>query len=240
MRILIVEDEARIAKRIERMTQNFFGLKLQTITKIEALNEAIEFIKDNPIDFLLLDLNLNGQDGFTVLQSVVSNSFHTIIISAYTEKAISAFKFGVLDFVPKPFDENRLLQAFLRIPNNKEIRGKSIKFLAVRKGDCISLINVEDLDYIKGAGIYSELHLKNGKREINDQSLEKLEQLLPDSFARIHKSYLVDIHQAKEITIQSGSKYWLLLKNGEVLPIGRTRYKRLKKKFFEIDSTLKV
>lgn len=234
MRIVIIEDEARIAGRIERMTRSFFAQKLTTLDRFESVAEGLSFLADHEIDVLLLDLNLNGENGFSVLEAMLSRSFHTIVISAYTEKAITAFEYGVLDFVAKPFDENRLIQAFLRISSPEQARGKGLRFLAVKKPGGISMIEVQDLIYIKGAGIYSELHLSNGKLELHDKSLEKLEQLLPHSFERVHKSYIVAIDQIEKIRVNSGSKYELLLKNGELIPIGRTRYAQLKGKLFEL------
>ncbi|TCC93421.1 response regulator transcription factor [Pedobacter frigiditerrae] len=229
MRVLIIEDEARIAKRLERMASNYFEQN-STISICDSVQKGMAYIENNEIDLLLLDLNLNGENGFDLLESVVSKSFHTIIVSANTDKAIMAFEYGVLDFVPKPFDEIRLAQAFKRIKANVKPTDELLKFLAVKKAGDIKLIDIEDLLFIKGAGIYSELHLRNGKQELHDKSLETLEQLLPYSFERIHKSYLVSLELAEKILIQSGSKYSLLLKSGEQLPIGRSKYKDLKNK----------
>lgn len=231
MKILLVEDEARVAKRIERMTRSFFGKKLEKICHSEDLAEALELMEQEVFDLVLLDLNLNGDDGFELLKETVSRPFHTIIISAYKEKAIIAFEYGVLDFVPKPFNEERLAGAFLRITDTEK-SATGTKYLAVKKRGNLSLIDVEELRYIQGAGIYTELHLKNGQKEVHDKSLEKLEQLLPAHFVRIHKSYIVDLQEAREILVESGSKYSLRLTNGESLPIGRTRYKELKEILF--------
>lgn len=230
MKILIIEDESRIAKRLERMTHNFFEQNLSAISVCDSLQKGLAYLETHPIDILLLDLNLNGENGFDLLESVVAGSFHTIIVSAYTDKAIMAFAYGVLDFVPKPFDEARLNMAFKRITAKVTKAEHDIKYLAVKKAGIVHLIGIDELKYIKGAGIYSELHLHNGKQELHDKSLEMLEQLLPDSFERIHKSYLVSLEQAKKIVIQPGGKYSLLIKDGEMLPIGRSRYKDLKNK----------
>ncbi|MFD0939983.1 LytR/AlgR family response regulator transcription factor [Pedobacter boryungensis] len=229
MIILIIEDEARIAKRLQRMTASFFEQN-SVISICDSVQKGMNYIENNDIDLLLLDLNLNGENGFDLLESVVSRSFHTIIVSAYTDKAIMAFEYGVLDFVPKPFDEHRLNQAFKRIKNKVKTNDESLKFLAIKKAGNIKLIDIEDLLYIKGAGIYSELHLRNGNQELHDKSLETLAQLLPSTFNRIHKSYLVSLTLAEKIIVQPGSKYGLLIKNGELLPIGRSKYKELKGK----------
>ncbi|MCR5890940.1 LytTR family DNA-binding domain-containing protein [Hymenobacter sp. J193] len=230
MNILLVEDEARIARRLERMTRAFFGPQLASLTVCESLPMALRALHTAAPDLLLLDLNLNGQDGFDLLKSVAAGAFHTIIISAYTEKAITAFAHGVLDFVPKPFTEERLTQAFARLTIPTAKPENALQFLTVKKQGSLVLIEVKELRYIKGAGIYSELHLLNGRKGLHDKSLNKLTQLLPASFERIHKSYIACLTQAEKIIVQEGSRYQLLLKSGQLLPIGRSRYKELRSK----------
>ena len=154
-------------------------------------------------DLLFLDLNLNGKDGFDLLQSVVAESFHTIVISAYKERAIEAFEYGVLDFIPKPFDMERLSKACLRITSPKQSEAQT-KFLAIKKKGKRHLIRVEEIKYIKGAGIYTEIFLKNGQTAIHNKSLENLSLLLPQPFERIHKSFLVAMDEAREIIYRAG------------------------------------
>jgi DNA-binding LytR/AlgR family response regulator len=229
MKILIIEDEARIAKRIERMARNFFAKGVQILFS-DSLESGLSIIEENSIDLLLLDLNLNGEDGFEILQTFVAGPFQTIIISAYTDKAITAFNYGVLDFVPKPFDEQRLAQAFTRYAASGKQSGSDMRFLAVRKAKTFRLMPVNEIMYIKGAGIYTELHLIDSKIELHDKSLEALEKLLPETFERIHKSYILCWEQADKIVVETGGKYSMQLKNGTLLPIGRSKYKEIKNK----------
>jgi two-component system response regulator LytT len=213
------------------MTRDIFGDALQSLTHINRLHEALAFIETHSLDLVLLDLNLNGDNGFDLLTTAVSESFHTIVISAYKDQAIAAFEYGVLDFVPKPFNRDRLEQAFNRTITKEKIETNTIKFLAVKKRHRIQLIPIEDVLYIKGAGAYTELFLADGKKVLHDKSLEKLEQLLSHTFERIHKSYVVKMSEIKEIVVKSGSKYMAELKNGERIPIGRTKYKEIKMKW---------
>lgn len=229
MKILIIEDEARIAKRVERMTRDFFDKDVQILLS-DSLESGLIAIENNPIDLLLLDLNLNGEDGFEILQTFVAGPFQTIIISAYTDKAITAFNYGVLDFVPKPFDQNRLEHAFMRFTAQGKQSGGDVRFLAVRKAKTFRLVPINEILYIKGAGIYTELHLANNKIELHDKSLEALEKLLPETFERIHKSYIFCWEQADKIVVEAGGKYSMQLKNGDLLPIGRSKYKEIKNK----------
>lgn len=231
MNLLIVEDEARIAKRIERMTREILGDALQSLTHIHTLQEALTFMEAQTPDLVLLDLNLNGENGFDLLKKAVSHPFHTIVISAYKDQAITAFEYGVLDFVPKPFNQDRLEQAFSRISKTGHEEKHPVKYLAVRKRQQVQLIPLEELLYVKGAGTYAELFLSNGAKALHDKSLEKLEQLLSPAFERVHKSYLVKAAEIKAIGVQTGSKYWAELKNGARIPVGRTKYKSLKEKW---------
>eukprot|EP01133_Synstelium_polycarpum_P012515 gene12515-14691_t len=227
MKVLIIEDEARIAARIERFLLELMRSSGVSVTICGSLSEGIELIRNHPPDLLLLDLNLNGENGFEVLKSVTAESFHTIVISAYKEKAIDAFNYGVLDFIPKPFDKARLSLAMERLVNKEKTKGAGVKFIFIKKTGNILLFRTEEIQYIKGSGIYTEIHFRNGRTELHDKSLEKLEQLLPDYFLRIHKSYIADSRDFEKILVQAGSKYQVLLKNGEVLPVGRTRYEEL-------------
>ncbi|WP_219226553.1 LytR/AlgR family response regulator transcription factor [Pedobacter antarcticus] len=228
MNILIIEDEARIARRLQRMTLEFFGNTPTQISVCDSLQKGLDHILDDNPDLLLLDLNLNGDDGFQILEKMVAASFHTIVVSANIDKAITAFAYGVLDFVPKPFDQDRLSKALTRFVSPKLKPDGGIKYLAVKTAGQVRLISIADVIYIKGAGIYTELHLHNGKPQLHDKSLELLQQLLPDRFERIHKSYLVNIEQAERIIVNPGTRYSLLLRTGEVLPVGRSKYKELK------------
>lgn len=133
MKILIIEDESRIAKRIERMTKEFFLNTLESITCLHTLSEGVIFIQQNKLDLVLLDLNLNGESGFNILKSSVSEAFHTIIISANKQEALTAFEYGVLDFIPKPFNKSRLDQAFNRIIKKEEVTTENLQFLAIKK-----------------------------------------------------------------------------------------------------------
>lgn len=230
MNILIIEDEARIAKRLERMTRSYFEQNLSALMVCDSLQTGLACIATHPIDLLLLDLNLNGENGFHVLETMVAAAFHTIVVSANTDKAITAFEYGVLDFVPKPFDEPRLFQAFRRLSLSVSTPPTALKFLAVKKAGEIRMIPLPEIRYIRGAGIYSELVLMDGRTALHDKTLEVLEQLLPPSFVRIHRSYLIPLHHANALLVEAGGRYRLVLNNGEQLPVGRLKYKEVKGK----------
>jgi two-component system response regulator LytT len=101
-------------------------------------------------------------------------------------------------------------------------------FLAVRRLGRIDLIAIEDLLYVEGSDKYADLVLANGERRFYDRGLGCVESTLPPSFVRIHKSYLVRFAMVSRLIVQRGSRYFAELKTGQRLPVGRTRYARLK------------
>lgn len=229
--VLIVEDEARIARHIEKHVRAFLGKDLSKLTLCNDLQQAIEAIEESEPDLVLLDLNLKGEDGFSLLDQSLAGSFHTIVISAYRERALEAFEHGVLDFVAKPFSGARLEQALSRFLTTERRTGPPTKFLTVKTPGRTRLIPLEEVVYLKGAGHYAEIHLNNGEQTLHGKSLERLLVLLPDHFIRIHKSYIVNLNFAQEIRSSPGSIYELILKNEAVLPIGRTRLTELREYF---------
>lgn len=230
MRILIVEDEAVVARRIEQFCRRILGERLEWLRVSETYEAAQSVLAESPIDVLLLDLHLPGSDGMSLLEAKVAGSFHTIIVSACTDHALRAFEHGVLDFVAKPFTEARLAEALRRATDPEGRSPQAARFLAVRKVGRIELIAVDDVLYIQGADDCSELVLFNGRRELHDKTLEKLQSVLPPVFERIHKSYLVRWSAVTALHVRQGSRYAAELKNGILVPVGRQRYKELRRK----------
>jgi DNA-binding LytR/AlgR family response regulator len=222
----MVEDEPSIARRIKSMVEKLLGNKITKLVHFDELDDAYDFITENPIDLLLLDLNLHGQNGFELLKQAVSHSFHSMIISAYPEKAIDAFAYGVLDFVEKPVKIARLDKAFSRL-DVKQQENTSTRFLAIKKQNSVHLIELEDVAYIKGADSYSEIFLKNGKVHLHDKNLSKLDNILPLTFSRLHRSYIVPINFISRIFSNSGM-YKIELHDNQLLPVSRSKYKELK------------
>ncbi len=227
MRLLIVEDEALIAQRIERLSREILGAELRQLIVKPTLESAAHYLEEHPLDLLILDLNLNGKDGFELLKKAVAGAFHTLIISAYTDKAIEAYEYGVLDFVAKPFNKDRLQKAFQRFADQNYKAKYPTKYLAIRKNQTLQLIEVAQVAFVKGAGNYAELHLQDTAMVLHDKSLRHIAPLLPAHFERIHKSFIVNLKMVQRISAQ----YEVLLKNGERIPISRSKYKALKNRW---------
>ncbi len=228
MIIVLVEDEPLVAQRLARLTREILGPKLTRLTVKASLPEAMSHLSEHRIDLLLLDLSLHGRDGFELLKLAVSGSFQTIVVTAHDDRAVEAFEYGVLDFLAKPVGRERLARALDRFARLEEKNPFPSRYVAVRKQDKLLLIEVDRIRYIRGAGIYSELRLVDGTAEIHDKSLQGLDAVLPPSFVRVHKSFLVDIRRVVSLSARGGSRYGLRLDSGEALPVGRAYYRAVK------------
>jgi len=228
MKILIVEDEPPIAYDIKKMCESVLEDKDVHIHIVFSFDQAKDYLSEHAIDLCLLDLNLNGKNGYDILKQSVASSFHTIIISAYVDQAIYAFDYGVLDFIPKPFEEKRLRKALDRYFNTDDNPNLNARFLAIKDMQGIRVIPVQNILYFKGADNYVEAYLKDGHRELVDKPIYRLVQILPSHFKQIHRSYVIDLNKISFLGHVGCGQYQVKLNNQQVLPVSRQKYKELK------------
>ena len=227
LKILIIENDPLVARNIESSCRSVIGSKIESVQIIKTLKNAYTYLLKHPIDLCILDPDPNGKKGFRLLDRAVSGSFQTIIISGYSDLAIEAFKYDVLDFIPKPLDEERLRLAFNKYTFRLQNSELATKCLPVRRGKENYLVFVNDIEYIKADRIYVEVHLRDGTKEILNKSMDRLEQIRPSRFIRIHRSYIVDVEKIEAFKHLGSGKYQIRLRNKQILPLSRHRYKAL-------------
>jgi two-component system response regulator LytT len=228
LKILVVDQDPRAAEFMEQLCRSILGNRLEHFATADSLAAATARLGETAFDVVLLDPPLEPSNGLESLAARTGRAFQTIVVSAHTELALPAFDSGVLDFVPKPVSRERLAKALLRVARHPEPVDPAELFLAARRAGRIDFIALEDLLYVEGDDKYSELVFTNGRRNFHDKALGRLEATLPDSFVRIHKSYLVRFTMVSRLLVLKGSRYFAELKNGLRLPVGRSRYAKIK------------
>ena len=221
MRIVIVEDEVVVARRIERLAQRILGAKLERVDLAATLGAAAEVLRSVQDATVLLDLNLSGEDGFELLRRAAAEPFQTIVISANTDRAVEAFELGIVDFVAKPFTEERLAKALARLGGGDRAEGRQAAFLAVTLAGRVDLVAIDSVVAIHGADDYSELETVDGRRHLHKKTLAALERLLPPQFKRVHRSHIVNQKFARELAADEGGRRTLKLANGSRVPVSR-------------------
>jgi two-component system, LytTR family, response regulator len=227
MRILIVEDEYPTAEYTRQLCLEILDQQLTSIDMVHDLTQALAHVEKHDIDLCLLDLNLHGENGYTLLQTAAAQSFHTVIVSAYPDQALEAFQYGVLDFIVKPFGKQRLADVLQRAGDRDEPHQTDTRYLSVRVNEKYKLVEIETITHMKSVGPYVELHVRDGKMELLSKTMNRLEQILPAYFIRTHRSYFVNLNEIDSFCHAGGGTYELTLKDRTVLPLSRSKYKSL-------------
>jgi DNA-binding LytR/AlgR family response regulator len=228
MHIVIIEDETIVARRTERLVRRILGENLERVETAPDLTGAAELLGRVEDAVVLLDLNLAGHDGFDILRRAVAEPFQTIVVSANTDRAVEAFELGVVDFVPKPFTEERLGKALGRVARHSKAKAAAPVFLAVTLAGRVDLVPVETVIAIHGADDYSELETSDGRRHLHKKTLTTLKQMLPAHFERVHRSHIVNLHFATRLGTGDGGRRFLTLANGSSIPVSRAYARRLR------------
>jgi len=221
MRILIVEDEPVVAKRLARLLSEIPEAGEGPVELARSLEEALERLERQRCDLLLLDLNLHGKDGFDLLSAAVAGPHQTIVVSANTDRALEAFEYGVVDFVPKPFDKARLSKALARLSARSGVACGRARVLSFREGSRTRLVEIERIRAIHGADQYAEVELDDGQRLLHEKTLDQLQSILPERFMRIHRSHILDVGRIAALENQPGSRYFARMDSGELIPVSR-------------------
>jgi two-component system response regulator LytT len=219
MKVLIAEDEAPAARRLERMVRDRIGARIGDLAIASTVEAARTALASSHVDLLLLDLNLNGADGFSILDAAQRPP--TIVVSANSSRAIDAFDHAVIDFVSKPVSAERLGVALERALDRT--RPPAQASLAVRSAGRIDLAAFADIVALSGADDYVEVILADGRRFLHDTSLQELEYRLPSGFVRVHRSHIVNAAHVRGVRTLPGRRRALELAGGAEIPVSRSR-----------------
>jgi DNA-binding LytR/AlgR family response regulator len=219
MRVLIVEDEAPAARRLERLTAAHLGGRMQEIRRVSSAPEARQAIAERRFDLVLLDLDLNGADGLEIVGGA-ADAPRVVVVSARTDRAIDAFDSAVIDFVAKPVSESRLARALDRALAVPAASGGS---LVVRSAGRIQLAPLAQVASLSGADDYVEVVLADGRRLLHDVRLDDLEKRLPAPFVRVHRSHIVNMDHVKGMRRLGGGRQVVEMASGSDIPVSRSR-----------------
>ena len=197
--VLIVDDEFLARKLLSEYVSKVDFLQL--IDTCSDATKAMEVINEEHIDILLLDIQMPDISGMEMLK-LMNNKPAVILTTAYSEYDVDAFALGVVDYLLKPFDYARFLQAVNKAVNtiSTETQSDAVNdYLMVKADYKLYKVNFDDLLFIEGQHEYVTFHTKT-KRITALYSLKNLEDTLPkDRFVRTHKSFIVSIKNIEDI-----------------------------------------
>jgi DNA-binding LytR/AlgR family response regulator len=243
LRTLIVDDEAPARERLRRLLANFEGLDV--IGEAEDGVRAVEAIEHLSPDLVLLDIQMPGLDGFGVLQAL-EDPPAVIFVTAYDEYAIRAFEVHALDYLLKPFSQERLENAIRRaqeslageqdlaaqlgpLLESLAAEGQHLTRLAVRDRDRIRVLDAGEIDWI---GIEEEqvmVHAGDQAYPIRRTLTELEARLDPKHFFRAHRSAIVNLDRVREVIPWFKGGHILRLSTGAEVDLSRAQARALRK-----------
>ena len=239
VRALIVDDEP-----VARDYLRDLLLESKDIRVVgEAANgkEAVEALRKKRPDLIFLDIQMPEMDGFEVLAHFEPASLPAIIfVTAYDRYALQAFEANALDYLLKPFDRRRFQKAMdraLSLIRSRDLaafekRLKSLigrlnedraplKRIMIHSRDRAYFLRTGDIRFIEAAGNYMVLHVGEDEHLIRETLISLEGRLAPDTFVRIHRSFIVNLDFVREIISLDKGDYRVVLTDGSHLKLGR-------------------
>lgn len=241
IRVIIIDDEP-LARSL---LINF----LSTIDDVEVVGEfengfqGLKGINELKPDLVFLDIQMPKLNGFEMLE-LLDELPHVIFITAYDQYAVKAFENNAIDYLLKPYSQERLNSAFEKAryfiknsSNSKEVKSllqeidhhaETIDRVAVKTGTKINIIYIEDIQYLESQDDYVMIYTE-GAKYLKQKTMKFFENGLPaNSFVRVHRSYIVRIDFVDQIELYEKDSYVIKLKNGKTIPVSKSGYNRLR------------
>jgi two-component system LytT family response regulator len=235
IRAIIVDDEP-LAREVLR---EYLGADEELEIVAECANgfEAVRAVTQHDPDVLFLDIQMPKLDGFEVLE-LLDRSPAIVFVTAHDEYALRAFEVNAIDYLLKPFSEDRFRAVLTKLknvgrasarPNVHALRPKPLQRIVVRSDDGnIQVIPAARVDYVE-ADDDAIVIATGGAKVRKQQSIGELSgELDADRFVRIHRSYLLNIERIEKIELYAKDSRVAILRDGTKLPVSRAGYARLR------------
>jgi two-component system LytT family response regulator len=244
--VLIVDDEPLAREGLRMLLAD--DPEIATVQEAKNGREAVQRVREGQPDLVFLDVQMPEMDGFSVAHEIGPDQMPAVVfVTAHDQYAIRAFEINAIDYLLKPVTVERFVQSLARAKarlrtsepheESRQILSlletiasptRYLKRMAVQTAGKTSFIGVEDVDWIRAAENYVELHVAQASHllHVTMNTLEK--SLDPETFVRIHRSLIVNLRRVKEIQPASHGDYVLLLHSGVRLQSGRTYHEKIR------------
>lgn len=242
IRTVIVDDEPNARKMIRTLLSK--EKDFEVVAECKDGEKAIKAIETLRPDLVFLDVQMPGADGFDVLLSLNLEKLPVVVfVTAYDKYAVRAFKVHALDYLLKPFDDERFSDALDRVreemkKNRVDDMHQRLKALIstvksdriasdrllIKSAGRITFLPQDKIDWIEAAGNYLQIHVGKETHLVRGSVTSMEEKLLQDRFVRIHRSTIVNFDRVKEMTPSHRGEFEVVLVSGERLALSR-RYR---------------
>ncbi|MDO6818664.1 LytTR family DNA-binding domain-containing protein [Zobellia sp. 1_MG-2023] len=231
---ILVEDEAN-SREILRNYLGKYCVDVNLVGEAASIQEGLELIQKHELDLVFLDVEMPFGNAFDLLDQLPDRTFETVFVTAYNQYAMDALNSHAAYYLMKPINIDELIKAVEYVqeikqkeieltdtvlqPKLKSVEGK----ITLPQQDGFQVLNVADILYCKADDNYTEIYLEN-KKILVSKTLKYFEDALAGfSFARIHKSYLVNVNEV--VKYRKGKGGSVVVSNGKELLVSASKKK---------------
>ena len=226
IKVLAIDDEPLALQQLVSYIQKVAFLQL--VGQCQSALEAKEFLNREPVDAVFCDINMPDLNGMDFVKSLAAPPL-IVFTTAYSEYAVEGFKVNAVDYLLKPFGLDDFRRAANRLKERLETSPVAVPVAEMPQSNAedddtifiktdykVVKIAISDIRYIEGMSEYLKIHLEGqSKPLVTLLSMKKMEEYLPPSFMRIHRSYIVNLKRIQEV-----NKNRVIMDADTYLPIG--------------------
>ena len=244
-KVIIIDDEplARMLVKEYLAEINSADFTIEIVAECNDGFEGAKKIHELKPDLIFLDIQMPKINGFEMLE-IISHNPKVIFTTAFDEYALKAFETNALDYLLKPFSQDRFDLAIHKWKNSLQTSSDEIQLInnishkhseeanriVVKEGSEIQIIPVQDVDFIEAYDDYVKIYTKE-KYHLKKKTLSYYESNLDSkNFIRIHRSFILNVSKLTKIESFEKNSYIAILSSGKRIPISRTMYPILKEK----------
>ncbi|MCT4640241.1 MAG: response regulator transcription factor [Bacteroidales bacterium] len=212
IRYIVVDDEPLARGVVKR-----FAAEIPELTMLSEFNnatEAIEYIDNNCVDLIFLDINMPEVSGINMLKSL-PNPPKVIFTTAYPEFAVDGFELNAVDYLVKPFSFERFSKAISKVPETCDNSTEQDNYIFIKVDKKLIKVDKDSICHIQAVGDYIKIFTPDSAY-ITYSTLKSFKERLNSGFIQVHKSYLVAI---KHIDYIEGNRLFV---NNTEIPIGQS------------------
>ncbi len=245
IRTLIVDDEPLARERVRALLSE--ETDVEVVGECRDGQEAVEAIRREAPDLVFLDVQIPELDGFGVIERVGVDKIPVIVfVTAYDQYALQAFEVHAVDYLLKPFDQDRFQKALARARQSVQLRRGGdvnerlvalledlktpqghLERLVVKSSGRLFFLRAEEIDWIESSGNYVSLHV-GPESHLLRETMNGIETKLdPARFIRIHRTAIVNIDRIRELQPLFHGEYDVVLRTGTTLTLSRGYRDRL-------------
>ncbi len=223
MKAVIIDDEFKSREVLKILLSEYGDFTI--IGEAADVNGAVSILHDSSTDVVFLDIKLNAEEGFDVLDQLPNRTFEIIFVTSYDNYALKAIKYAAFDYLLKPIDLDDLNKAIDKLRTKIESKEKPVnnnQAIMVHTGIAVKMVPLDEIYYIIADGAYSNIFTNNSSYSVA-KTLKDIEELNPGygKFLRINRGVIVNATYIKEYS--KGQYFTITMADDKIFEVSRRK-----------------